>query len=90
MTYCRILNKYFNILFALLFAVVVSSCAKEELEGPSEVTGPQPMLIDRSEPDHLESLETDDAKLAKPVYINDDGDEEDEGLKPTIPDEIKK
>lgn len=83
------MNRYLNILFVLFFTVGVSSCAKEELENPYQTPDPQAIMNSGFESDqNFESPEPEDL-MDLPVYINDDGDEEDEGLKPTIPTEVK-
>ena len=89
MPHCRILNRYFNILLVLFFALVVSSCAKEDLESPAQTPAPKAIMKTHSEVD--KSFKTPDKEKLPPtpVYINDDGDEEDEGLKPSLPTVIK-
>lgn len=89
MAHCRILNRYLNILLVLFFAIAVSSCAKEELESPSQTPAPQSIMKSNLEMGNsFETLDSDKLRPT-PVYINDDGDEEDEGLKPTLPAVIK-
>ena len=84
------MNRTLNILFILFFAIGVSSCAKEELENPSQTPAPQAIMKANLDMEiNNTSSEINDTEFI-PVYINDDGDEEDEGLKPTLPTEIKK
>ncbi|NEN25110.1 hypothetical protein G3O08_16540 [Cryomorpha ignava] len=83
------MNRYLNILFVLFLAIGVSSCAKEELENPSQTPDPQAIMKSGFEIDqNCESPGINNLQPI-PVYINDDGDEEDEGLKPTIPTVVK-
>lgn len=68
----------------------MSSCAKEELEGPSHTPAPQAIMKGDFELDQNDKASEINDIQRSPAYINDDGDEEDEGLKPTIPTEVKK
>lgn len=63
----------------LIFGLVVSSCAKSELDPPSENTNPQAITIIK-EVQATDKI-TDRMPLSNPVpsQINDDGDDEDEG-----------
>lgn len=81
------MNRYLNILFILVLAIGLSSCAKEELENPSQMPSPQAIMkvgVDQND----KSLDVEKPQ-PEPLFINDDGDEEDEGLKPSIPIVIK-
>lgn len=86
---CVVVNKYFNILFVLVFALALASCAKEELEGPAESAIPQAIMkLDSEAEGEIVTPEFEDT-TPTPVYINDDGDEEDEGLTPNLPSSTK-
>lgn len=67
---------------ACLVALVtgMSSCAKEELEAPAESAHPQAIKTDNQHDAFLDR-DNSDTKLAPlPSSINDDGDDEDEGI----------
>lgn len=81
------MSRYFNILFILFLAIGLSSCAKEELENPSQIPSPQSIM--KANVDQYSVPQEFKKQQPGPLFINDDGDEEDEGLKPSIPIEVK-
>lgn len=74
------MKRVLNIAFLLILVIGVSSCAKEELDAPSESADPQAIKSF----DSVDGVDADDydpgTAVPLPSGINDDGDNEDEGI----------
>lgn len=74
------MKRVLNIAFLLFFVIGVSSCAKEELDAPSEASSPQAIMSMDSH-DDFQTVEDEPATIVPPpAGINDDGDNEEEGV----------
>ena len=74
-----------NIFFIITALVVLSSCAKDELETPDSNAIPNAMIIDDSgstnhEPDSF--VHTSGSDNPQVLEVNDDGDDESAGSNP--------
>lgn len=74
-----------NIFFIITALVVLSSCAKDELETPDSNAIPNAMIIDNSgttyqEPDSF--IHTSGGENPQVLEVNDDGDDESAGSNP--------
>ncbi len=79
------MKRVLNIAFLLFFVIGVSSCAKEELDAPSESAGPQAIMSLDSRDDLQSRQDEPGTSVPLSLDINDDGDNEDEGINTNVP-----
>lgn len=75
------MRKLLYISSLVVFVISLSSCAKDEVESPAEVPAVKALKVDHAPiPADIE-YESSGSVQKGPQQINDDGDDEDEGIK---------
>lgn len=75
------MKKFLYISSLLVFAIALASCSKDEVESPAETPHAKALKVERTQTP-IEDLDGTAGYIqAGPQYINDDGDDEDEGIK---------
>lgn len=79
-----IVKRFLYISSLLVFAIALASCSKDEVESPAETSNAHALKVDDNQSsDQIQENQNADYTNTGPLYINDDGDDEDEGINKT-------